>query len=51
MDANFKVYGAENLRVVDASVFPLLPRGNLQTLVYALAERAADWIKEDAGGL
>ena len=51
VDANFKVYGAKNLRVVDASVFPLLPRGNLQTLVYALAERAADWIKEDAGGV
>lgn len=51
VDANFKVYGAENLRVIDASVFPLLPRGNLQTLVYALAERAADWIKEDARGL
>ncbi|OCL10461.1 GMC oxidoreductase [Glonium stellatum] len=49
VDAKFKLYGAENIRVVDASVFPLLPRGNLQTLVYALAERAADWIKEDAG--
>ena len=51
VDAKFKVYGAENLRVIDASVLPLLPRGNLQTLVYALAERAADWIKEDARGL
>ncbi len=42
----FIVYGTSNLRVVDASVFPLQPRGNLQTLVYAIAERASDWIKE-----
>ena len=47
VDARFKVYGTKNLRVVDASVFPLLPRGNLQTLVYAIAERAAEWIVED----
>jgi choline dehydrogenase len=47
VDAKFKVYGADGLRVVDASIFPMLPRGNLQTLVYAIAERAADWIKED----
>jgi choline dehydrogenase len=47
VDAKFKVYGVDGLRVVDASIFPMLPRGNLQTLVYAIAERAADWIKED----
>lgn len=47
VDARFRVYGTKNLRVVDASVFPMLPRGNLQTLVYAIAERAADFIKED----
>ncbi|GAB7362451.1 hypothetical protein MBLNU230_g2773t1 [Neophaeotheca triangularis] len=42
-----QVYGIEGLRVVDASVVPLLPRANIQTTVYAIAERAADWIKED----
>lgn len=41
-----KVYGVKGLRVVDASIFPLLPRGNLQTLVYAVAERAAGWIRD-----
>jgi choline dehydrogenase-like flavoprotein len=50
VDAKFKVYGTENLRVVDASVFPLLSRGNLQTLVYAIAERAAEFIAEDGKG-
>jgi choline dehydrogenase len=48
VDSKLKVYGVKNLRVVDASVFPLLPRANMQSLVYAVAERAADWIKADA---
>ena len=39
------VYGTRNVRVVDASVMPLIPRGNLQSTVYAVAERAADLIK------
>ncbi|KAK6361334.1 hypothetical protein TWF730_005068 [Orbilia blumenaviensis] len=47
VDERFKVYGVKKLRVVDASVFPLLVRANIQSLVYAVAERAADFIKED----
>ena len=47
VDERFRVYGVNRLRVVDASVFPLVPRGNLQTCVYAVAERAADFVKED----
>ncbi|GME24669.1 putative aryl-alcohol dehydrogenase protein [Neofusicoccum parvum] len=42
-----KVHGARNLRVVDASVFPMEPLGNIQATVYAVAEKAADIIKED----
>lgn len=41
------VHGTKNLRVVDASIFPLEPLGNPQTSVYAVAEKAADMIKED----
>lgn len=48
VDSKLKVYGVNNLRIVDASVFPLLPRANMQSLVYAVAERAADWIKAEA---
>lgn len=48
VDSRLKVYGTNNLRVVDASVFPLMVQSNLQTLVYAVAERAAEWIKEEA---
>ena len=41
------VHGTRNLRVVDASVIPIIPRGNIQSSVYTVAERAADIIKED----
>lgn len=47
VDPRLRVYGVGNLRVVDASVFPLEPAGNIQSTVYAVAERAADIIKED----
>jgi choline dehydrogenase-like flavoprotein len=39
------VYDTKNLRVVDASMMPVLPRSNTQSVVYAVAERAADLIK------
>lgn len=39
-----RVYGTQGLRVVDASVFPLLPPGHPQALIYALAEKIADAI-------
>ncbi|KAI7202292.1 alcohol oxidase [Hortaea werneckii] len=47
VDPRFNVYGIDRLRVIDASIVPLQPRANLQTFVYAIAERAADFIKED----
>lgn len=40
------VHGTRNLRVVDASIIPLEPRGNIQSSVYAIAERAADMIRQ-----
>ncbi len=43
------VHGSTNVRVVDASIMPLISRGNTQSTVYAVAERAADLIKEDHG--
>lgn len=46
VDERLVVRGTRNLRVVDASVFPLMPRGNPITSVYAVAERAADLVKE-----
>ncbi|KXX73255.1 Oxygen-dependent choline dehydrogenase [Madurella mycetomatis] len=49
VDPQLRVYGVEGLRIVDASVIPLATRGNTQTTVYAVAERAADLIKEQYG--
>ncbi|OTB05583.1 putative GMC oxidoreductase [Hypoxylon sp. CI-4A] len=45
VDSSLRVYGVDGLRVVDASVFPLIPRGNIQSSVYAVAEKAADIIR------
>ncbi|TPX16311.1 uncharacterized protein E0L32_003960 [Thyridium curvatum] len=50
VDSRLRVYGVRGLRVVDASVFPLEQLGNIQTTVYAVAERAADFIKQDRKG-
>ncbi|KAF3058402.1 Oxygen-dependent choline dehydrogenase [Daldinia childiae] len=44
VDNNLKVKGVKNLRVVDASVFPVVITGHLQVAVYALAEQAAEII-------
>lgn len=45
VDPLLRVFGVQGLRVVDASIFPLIPRGNIQSSVYAVAEKAADIIK------
>lgn len=49
VDERLVVYGTRNIRVVDASIFPLEPSGNILATVYAVAEKAADIIKEDQG--
>jgi len=41
LDSQARVYGTQNLRVVDASAFPFLPPGHPQSTVYALAEKIA----------
>ena len=49
VDARLRVLGVRGLRVVDASIFPFLIRANTNAPVCMIAERAADWIKEEAG--
>jgi choline dehydrogenase len=45
VDAELRVHGVEGLRVVDASVMPVVPRGNTNAPTIAVAERAADLIR------
>ncbi|KAA8647886.1 hypothetical protein EYZ11_010384 [Aspergillus tanneri] len=42
------VYGTTNVRVVDASVLPFQVCGHLVSTLYAVAERAADLIKDES---
>lgn len=44
VDAHLRVYGTENLYVVDASVMPGVVRGNTHIPTIMLAEKAADWL-------
>ncbi len=45
VDAKLKVHGTENLRVVDASVFPEAIGGNPNAAIIMIAEKTADIIK------
>lgn len=45
VDPETRVHGISRLRVVDSSVFPTIPNGNLNAPTIMLAERAADLIK------
>lgn len=47
VDNKLKVKGTKNIRVADASIFPNNVSGNIVSSVYALAEKAADIIKEE----
>lgn len=44
---SFNVYGVKGLRVVDGSTMPVVPSGNINIPIIMMAERAADFIKQD----
>ncbi len=44
VDSNCKVIGTENLRVIDSSIFPTIPNGNLNAPSIMVGEKGADII-------
>ncbi|KAK9497726.1 hypothetical protein O3M35_004394 [Rhynocoris fuscipes] len=47
VDPTLKVYGVSNLRVIDASIMPLIPTGNINAPTIMIAEKGADMIAEE----
>ena len=39
VDSKLKVHGIQNLRVIDASIFPVIPDCRIQNAVYMVAEK------------
>lgn len=47
VDSHLRVHGIKNLRVIDASIFPVIPDCRIQNVVYMVGEKGADLIKGD----
>lgn len=47
VDDRLRVHGIANLRVVDASAMPRITSGNTNAPTMMIAERAAEFIRED----
>ena len=48
VDARLRVHGVTGLRIADASVMPTITSGNTGAPTLMIAERAAQWIAEQA---
>jgi choline dehydrogenase len=44
VDVDLIVYGTSNVRVVDTSIFPLVPTAHLSAVVYAVAEKVCGFV-------
>jgi choline dehydrogenase len=48
VDAHCRLRGLDNLRVVDASIMPNIPRANINLTTIMIGERVADWMRGGA---
>jgi|TARA_B110000967_G_scaffold174699_1_gene187019 choline dehydrogenase len=48
VDPSLRVFGVDGLRVVDASIFPTIPTGNINAPSIMVGERASEIILQDA---
>ena len=48
VDNQCRIRGVDDLRVVDASIMPNIPRANINLTTIMIGERAADWMSGDA---
>lgn len=47
VDPRLRVYGIKGLRVIDASIMPMIPSAHTNSPTYMIAEKGSDMIKED----
>ncbi|KAJ8668591.1 hypothetical protein QAD02_010254 [Eretmocerus hayati] len=47
VDPKLRVQGLSGLRVIDASIMPVIPRGNTNAATVMIAEKGSDLIKQD----
>jgi len=48
IDPYCRVRAIPNLRVVDASVMPTIPRANINLTCIMIGERVAEWMRDEA---
>jgi choline dehydrogenase len=51
VDDELRVHGVQNLRVIDASIMPMLPSANTFASTIAIAEKGADLIRSGAADM
>jgi choline dehydrogenase len=49
VDSRLKVYGVDGLRVIDSSMFPMIPAAHTNVPCMMTGEKGADLVKADWG--